>query len=207
MIVVGFNRQLNRFPQLIRGLGDGSIHGLASCDVISEGTDIPAIACAMMLRPTQSLGLYLQQGGRALRPSEGKEYAVILDHAGNTHKHGFLDDPREWSLNAQKKKKRRKQDDDDEFQPTTQCEKCYRVYPSVKKICPACGHMREIKARELAIIEGKLKKVDEAEKRRIKIQMRKEVGMAKTLADLEKIEKQRQYKPGWARHVFASRKK
>lgn len=64
--------------KILGGLADGSVDGVCSCDLISEGTDIPAIGCAILLRPTKSKGLYLQQVGRALRPCEGKEYAFIF---------------------------------------------------------------------------------------------------------------------------------
>ena len=62
--------------EAITGLGNGSIHVLTSCDIVSEGTDIPIVAAAIMLRPTRSLALYMQQGGRVLRPYKGKEYAA-----------------------------------------------------------------------------------------------------------------------------------
>ncbi|NBV62746.1 MAG: DEAD/DEAH box helicase, partial [Rhodobacteraceae bacterium] len=51
---------------------------LVTVDVVSEGFDVPAASCAILLRPTQSLGLYLQQVGRVLRPAPGKDAAIIL---------------------------------------------------------------------------------------------------------------------------------
>ena len=72
--------------RILNGLGDGTIQVVTSCDLISEGTDIPAIECAILLRPTQSTGLYIQQVGRALRLAEGKKFAYILDHVGNVFK-------------------------------------------------------------------------------------------------------------------------
>jgi len=64
----------------IADLGRGGLHVLTSCELISEGTDIPVVSAAIMLRPTQSVALALQQMGRALRVYPGKERAVILDH-------------------------------------------------------------------------------------------------------------------------------
>lgn len=191
--------------RLIRGLGDGSIHGLTSCDVISEGTDIPAIAVAMMLRPTESLGLYLQQGGRALRPSEGKDKAIILDHAGNTYKHGFLDEDRTWSLGGSKKKK--KKGDCPSFPPIVQCEKCYSVYKSIKPACPQCGEVRIIKSKELEVMEGQLSEITAIDKERIKRQRLQMIGTAKTLDDLKNVAKSLGYKPGWANHIYKAREK
>lgn len=70
---------------------------ITSCDIISEGTDIPRVECAIMLRPTKSLSLYLQQVGRVLRPFPGKSDAVILDHAGNVMRHGMPQEDRDWA--------------------------------------------------------------------------------------------------------------
>ena len=82
----------------IEALGSGNLHVLTSCEIISEGTDIPIVGAAILLRPTKSLGLYLQQVGRAMRPYPGKEYTIILDHVGNVDRHGLPDEYREWSL-------------------------------------------------------------------------------------------------------------
>ena len=84
--------------RLIAALGTGELQVLTNCGLISEGTDVPAIGAAILLRPTQSLAMYLQQVGRALRPHPGKVRAVVLDHAGCTWQHGLPDAPRAWSL-------------------------------------------------------------------------------------------------------------
>ena len=62
---------------------------VCNCGIIAEGLNVPSVAGVILLRPTKSLGLYLQQIGRALRPAPGKTRAVILDHAGNVYRHGF----------------------------------------------------------------------------------------------------------------------
>ena len=62
--------------QHIEDLGSGRLQVLTSCEIVSEGTDIPVVAAAILLRPTQSLGLYLQQVGRVLRPAPGKTHCI-----------------------------------------------------------------------------------------------------------------------------------
>ncbi|MDE6627691.1 MAG: DEAD/DEAH box helicase [Lachnospiraceae bacterium] len=52
-------------------------------DIFNEGVDIPEINQVIMLRPTQSPIVFIQQLGRGLRKAEGKEYVVILDFIGN----------------------------------------------------------------------------------------------------------------------------
>ena len=85
--------------QVINDLSNGSIQVLVSVDVVSEGFDLPIIGCAILLRPTKSEGLYMQQVGRILRPQKDK-VAIVLDHVNNTREHGFVDDVRNWSLDA-----------------------------------------------------------------------------------------------------------
>jgi len=122
----------------IKGLETGEVQVLCSCDVISEGVDVPVIAGAILLRRTKSLGLYLQQIGRALRPYPGKTQAIILDHSGVVQDHGHVLNIREWSLMAKKRNKRGK----DEMKPpeVSVCPKCSGVWPGLPKLCPDCGY-------------------------------------------------------------------
>src|SRR4029077_9899150 len=76
----------------------GRVMVLTACDLISEGFDVPDIEVGISLRPTHSLGLWFQQVGRCLRRSPGKEHALILDHAGNSVRHGLPTDDIEWTL-------------------------------------------------------------------------------------------------------------
>ena len=52
-------------------------------DIFNEGVDIPEINQVLMLRPTESPIVFVQQLGRGLRKAEGKEYVVIIDFIGN----------------------------------------------------------------------------------------------------------------------------
>jgi superfamily II DNA or RNA helicase/HKD family nuclease/SOS-response transcriptional repressor LexA/protein-L-isoaspartate O-methyltransferase len=64
-------------------LNDGRIQVLFSVDLFNEGMDLPSIDTVMMLRPTESKILFLQQLGRGLRKAEGKDKLVVLDFIGN----------------------------------------------------------------------------------------------------------------------------
>lgn len=116
----------------IGGLADGGLNVLTSCDLISEGLDIPAVAGAILLRPTKSLGLFMQQVGRAFRPKSDGSKAVILDHAGNIHRHGLPCQTREWSLTASKRKK-------GGAAPVRTCGECFSICFAGSTSCPACG--------------------------------------------------------------------
>jgi superfamily II DNA or RNA helicase len=122
--------------EVINGLSTGTVQVLCSCDVISEGVDVPVLAGCILLRRTKSLALYLQQVGRALRPYPGKKEAVILDHCGNFYEHGHPLDIREWSLEAKKRSQRGQLPRPE----VSVCPKCSGVWPGTPALCPECGH-------------------------------------------------------------------
>ncbi len=64
-------------------LAEGVLQVIFSVDLFSEGVDLPSIDTVLMLRPTESKILFLQQLGRGLRRFEGKEKLVVLDFIGN----------------------------------------------------------------------------------------------------------------------------
>lgn len=73
---------LSRTEALNR-LREGSLAVIFSVDLFNEGVDLPSIDTVMMLRPTESKILFLQQLGRGLRRHENKEQLVVLDFIGN----------------------------------------------------------------------------------------------------------------------------
>lgn len=163
---------------------------LSNADLFGEGFDVPAIEAAILLRPTKSLSLHLQQVGRALRPAPGKDEAIILDHAGNSLIHGLPDDERVWDL-ADREKRSRKAPAE---VPVRQCEACFFVYRPAPK-CPQCGAVVEVKARELEVVEGSLQEVDRT---LIQRQRKMEERDCHTLEDWRRLADERGYKPGWA---------
>lgn len=175
-----------------------SVRVLCSCDLISEGFDVPIIDVAILLRPTQSKSLYFQQIGRALRMSEGKTSAVILDHVGNTRRHGHPLCDQNWSLDAEKTKGRMKVDPEDIS--IRQCERCYSIFPSGTNICESCGEAIPVKSRKIREKEGELIEI-EAQKKAAKM----EVWSAKSLEELQEIGRKRGYKMGWAKYIWRSR--
>ena len=181
--------------QVINDLSNGSIQVLVSVDVISEGFDLPIIGCAILLRPTKSEGLYLQQVGRILRPQKNK-VAIVLDHVNSTRDHGFIDDVRNWSLNAKRKSKRENQ----KAPSVTVCENCFATYRP-QRVCPCCGFEKEIARRKIRFEEAELIELKREEVRlnaEEKTQRNTEYKNAKTLQDFLAIAERRGYKKGWA---------
>jgi len=144
---------------VLKRFESGEVQILTSCDLVSEGFDLPAVEVAIMLRPTKSLSLYLQQAGRAIRISPGKEKTVILDHAGNTAVHGFIDEPREWKLSIGSAREKR----DVEAVPTVRtCPKCFAVHRPML-MCPKCGYQYKAAGRVVQQVDGELVQVSKSE--------------------------------------------
>jgi DNA repair protein RadD len=171
---------------------------LVTVDVVSEGFDVPAASCAILLRPTQSLGLYLQQVGRVLRPALGKDAALILDHVGNVNRHGFPDDPRDWSLDDRMRRSK-----GTPAPSVRTCEQCFAAFKPAPQ-CPACGaQCVPIKSRVIREIAGELQELKRTEQRIA----RREQGQARTLQELIHLGQARGMKNpvGWAKHVLYAR--
>lgn len=71
----------------------GSIRFLVSVNCLLVGVDIPLFDTCCFVRPTESLTLFVQALGRALRLSPGKSTALIMDYAGNIERHQDIDSP------------------------------------------------------------------------------------------------------------------
>ena len=185
--------------QSIRRFKDGTTRILSNVELFGEGFDVPCIEAVVLLRPTKSLGLFLQQVGRSLRPSPGKQHAIILDHAGNCRLHGLPDEKRAWSLEGRSKAERK--------QPPVGlriCSECFGAQRRGPAECIYCGHIFEVESRKIQEIEGELSEVDIlAYKKRKK----SEQFGARTLHELIRLGTQRGYKSPywWAVNVIKHR--
>lgn len=89
-VAVYSGSDMSRGDSLLQ-LSEGRLQVIFSVDLFSEGVDLPSIDTVLMLRPTESKVLFLQQLGRGLRRFEGKEKLVVLDFIGNHN--SFLHKP------------------------------------------------------------------------------------------------------------------
>lgn len=67
----------------LAALRDGKVQALFTVDLFNEGVDVPAIDTVLMLRPTESATIFLQQFGRGLRRFDGKDVLTVLDFVGH----------------------------------------------------------------------------------------------------------------------------
>ncbi len=118
--------------EVIKNFREGKITVLSNVDLFGEGFDVPDCECVVLLRPTLSRTLHIQQSMRSMRYKEGKT-AVIIDHVGNVYRHGLPDDLREWTLEGKDKKESEVK--------VKQCPACFAVVSNNLKKCSMCGHV------------------------------------------------------------------
>lgn len=183
----------NERDRIISAFRKGEITILCNVDLISEGFDVPDCECAILLRPTHSLTLYIQQSMRCMRYREGKR-AIIIDHVGNYARHGMPDDDREWTLD--KKERKRAETEKKNSESVIQCPECFFTFTKENAengCCPHCGaplpkRTRKLTAdedAELIQIEGFKLDFDTPDD-------------CHTYDELLAYAKKRGYKPGWA---------
>jgi superfamily II DNA or RNA helicase len=143
---------------ILARLERGETRVVSSVGVLCEGWDQPSAKCCILARPTKSLGLYLQQAGRILRPWTDPETgatprAIILDHAGCAIEHGLPQDDRDLSLHLEKKRRGRAQA---KAPAARRCERCAAVLPLGAAVCPECGFELPVREAVPAEIEAEL---------------------------------------------------
>lgn len=176
--------------KVMQDFKDGKFLILCNVNLISEGITLPTCEVCLMLRPTQSLALYIQQACRALTPQEGKR-AIIIDYVGNVFRHGMPTDKNEWSLTEQKKC--RNPSGESEILART-CNECLRTYPGNGPICPYCGANNGKTKKQIENEKkAELELIEQVEKRK----KRMEVGRQNSFSGLVAIARERGYAPGW----------
>ncbi len=92
LVLSGNDSESTRAEAIERLAGDegkNALDYIISVDIFSEGVDVPEINQVIMLRPTESPIVFIQQLGRGLRKAENKDYVVVLDFIGN-YKNNFM---------------------------------------------------------------------------------------------------------------------
>jgi DNA repair protein RadD len=136
---------------MLNRLRSGQTQVVCNCAVLTEGTDIPSLEVCILASPTLSPGLYLQRVGRVLRPSPGKQMAIIHDHCRAIATHGHPYDDRDYapseadpdrSVNAKRK---------DANKELKLCKSCGAVrFRSTCGVCGVSPSAREV-AEELRV--------------------------------------------------------
>ncbi len=195
---------------IIQDYADGGIDVLSNVSLFGEGFDLSSIAqrdvtidAVIDAAPTQSLSLWLQRCGRALRPAPGKT-AIILDHAGNHLRNGYPDDERDWTLEGEMVKKRQAANDNVPPPPHT----CVQCFNSIKRplppACPHCGKRIAPEFKAIEVADEQLVEHTDADKAKVRAIIKRQEMEAKTFDDWLAIGMKRKVKSpqSWAMHKF-----
>jgi DNA repair protein RadD len=183
-------------------LGSGATELVTNCQVLGEGWDLPEVACCILARPTKKMGLYRQMIGRVLRPAPDKADAIVLDHSGAVYKHGFVEDPVEWTLDPERRA----------ISPThaarlaagyssrlLECSQCGSMRVAGER-CPHCGFLPQRPPRALVFADGDLGLVDR--NRNVTTDLNDPAVPARWHSMLAHIAAERSYQPGWIAHKY-----
>lgn len=172
--------------RIINGFRDGVIRILCNVDLISEGFDVPDCECVILLRPTKSLTLFIQQAMRCMRYRAGKR-ATIIDHVNNVAEFGLPDADREWRLEGHPKSKGEA--------PVKTCPECFAVVKASEQSCPHCGFVFAPDRREkrTQTLDVELIKYNEIARVRAFLTPQE----CQSVHDLRLYAQLHGYKPGW----------
>ena len=172
---------------------DTTIHGLIATDILTRGFDVSDVHIGVSARPfSKSFSSHVQQIGRILRPHEGKEYGVWLDHSGN-----FLRFRNDWDdlyhdgvteLKAGGETVKRELTEREKKE--AKCPACMALWTSKDNTCSSCGHVRQV-FQSVTSIAGKLEELQEANR---KLQ----IANTDFFAELQYYGRSKGYKEGWA---------
>lgn len=175
------------FGQMARG----ALAGIVNIGTLTTGVDAD-VRCIVLARPTKSEMLFVQMIGRGLRSAPGKAEALILDHADNHDRMGFVTDIHHDRLLSGREKPHATKQDKGEATPKA-CPSC----GTLKKggVCPSCGFKPErqseieVEAGELVEFKPKPPKHNRDEKQRF-------------YSQLLTVAQQRRRSSGWVANAF-----
>lgn len=110
------------------------IWSLVSCGTLTTGFNAKHVDLVACVRPTKSLGLWIQIVGRGFRLFPGKDDFLVLDFGGNIARHGPIDDPR-----VRDKFKRPDPEAEKPTMPVRTCDGCGERSPISARFCRGCG--------------------------------------------------------------------
>ena len=177
---------------------DSEIHGLIATDVLTHDFDVPDVMIGVSARPfSKSFSSHVQQMGRVMRPCEGKEFGLWLDHSGN-----FLRFRKDWDqvfyegvteLKDSSNKKAKKEPTEKEKKEAV-CPACKVLWTFPDDKCGACGFTKMKKAG-IDMVKGELLELVASNKQAV-------ASNRHFYSELVYYAKQKGFKEGWAKHKY-----
>lgn len=175
-------------------LMNGSLNAIVNIATMTTGVDFD-VRTIVLARPTRSRMLYQQIVGRGLRPADGKEHLLLLDHSPSTQSLGLvneIDADGEYLDEADAERRRAEKEEP----KRRECAECKAVQPKGATECPFCGHVPEvrIRSRQISTAAGHLSEYQAADPN--------DPALLLFYSELMSYATIKGYKPGWAWHKF-----
>lgn len=183
-----------------RKLDAGEIKVVCNIGCLTKGVDW-AIGCVILARPTRSEMLYVQMVGRGLRVNPPMPDCIILDHADNTLRMGFVTDLSRGELDTGKRGERGASERREALPKECSAPGCGFIKPPKVRECPVCGFTPNAQS-EIEEEDGELVEVTPGKAKRAKSTM---VDKQRWLAELNYLAMERGYKSGWASQQYRSK--
>lgn len=175
---------------------DTNIHGLIATDILTRGFDVPDVMIGVSARPfSKSFSSHVQQMGRIMRPFDGKDYGLWLDHSGN-----YLRFRKEWDklfdegvTELENGTETAKKEPTEKEKKEAKCPACHALWIWPDKTCGECGFEKPTK--QVLNVPGQLTEL-ETTKRELLTENQK------FYSELIFFARARGYKEGWAAHKY-----
>lgn len=142
----------------------GDLDGLITCDALTKGFDVPSARVLISARPRRKdVTNHIQELGRVMRGDEGKDYALVLDHAGNYIRHARITESF-WAQgcdtlderNLEKYESGTSEAEQAEDKDTRECVGCGFVMDKRVNVCPSCGKAKAPKRSREMVVPGRM---------------------------------------------------
>ena len=185
---------------LYKAHDNGEFMILSCSQLLNTGYDAPKVSCMIDCYPTKSLITWVQRVGRVIRSHKDKDYAVILDHAGNTSKLGFAEDvvPDELDDGDKRYNEKSLTKDKDKEPNVKECPQCHGHFVGLR--C-ACGYEIPV-SQQLESTDEMLVELTASQKRNRKTSMEEKSQFYSELMAYASI---KGYSQGWAAHKYRDR--
>jgi superfamily II DNA or RNA helicase len=178
---------------------DTLIHGLVATDILTRGFDVPDVMIGVSARPfSKSFSSHVQQMGRIMRPYDGKDFGLWLDHSGN-----YLRFRKEWDTLFEEGvteltngAETAKKEPPEKEKKDSKCPACGALWVWPDRICGECGFEKAMK--QVLNVPGELTEL-ETTKRELLTENQK------FYSELIYFSRMRGYKDGWAAHKYKER--
>jgi len=196
---------LDERDDLAKDFKAGKYKVICNVGVMTTGVDLPFVSCLILARPTRSEMLFVQIVGRGLRPAQGKEDCLILDHSDTTARLGFVTDIHHEKLDDGAKRQGGGDKKEKKEPLPKACPSCTYLMPLKIKVCPSCGFELKPKAN-VFVAEGTLVEHLGGGKDKFHFQDQPDLWEKELFyRELLGLAQERGYKNGWAYHQFKER--